>query len=62
MPNEIGIILNGKGGVEKSFFATNLVQYLKDCGMTRCAIDSDHENSTPKRFPAESEQACRDMA
>jgi cellulose biosynthesis protein BcsQ len=44
------LILNGKGGVGKSFFAVNLVQYLKDKGIAHVAIDSDNENSTLKRF------------
>ena len=49
MNKQINLIINGKGGVGKSFFATNFVQYLKDCGIAHCAIDSDHENSTLKR-------------
>ena len=44
------LILNGKGGVGKSFFAVNFVQYLKDKGIAHTAIDSDNENSTLKRF------------
>jgi len=44
------LILNGKGGVGKSFFAVNFVQYLKDKGIEHVAIDSDNENSTLKRF------------
>ncbi|MBI1176276.1 hypothetical protein GC207_02430 [bacterium] len=44
------LILNGKGGVGKSFFAVNLIQYLKDKGIAHVAIDSDNENSTLKRF------------
>ncbi|MBV9008677.1 MAG: hypothetical protein JO354_05830 [Verrucomicrobia bacterium] len=55
MPKQINLIINGKGGVGKSFFAVNLVQYLKDCGVVHCAIDSDHENSTLKRFHPEAE-------
>jgi cellulose biosynthesis protein BcsQ len=46
----LDLILNGKGGVGKSFFAVNFVQYLKDKGITHSAIDSDNENSTLKRF------------
>ena len=50
-PNETtDLILNGKGGVGKSFFAVNFVQFLKDKGITHVAIDSDNENSTLKRF------------
>jgi hypothetical protein len=44
------LILNGKGGVGKSFFAVNFVQFLKDKGIAHVAIDSDNENSTLKRF------------
>jgi cellulose biosynthesis protein BcsQ len=46
----LDLILNGKGGVGKSFFAVNFVQYLKDKGISHSAIDSDNENSTLKRF------------
>jgi hypothetical protein len=55
MPNQIDIILNGKGGVGKSFFATNFVQYLKDKQIPHVAIDTDNENSTLKRFHGEAE-------
>jgi CO dehydrogenase nickel-insertion accessory protein CooC1 len=47
------LILNGKGGVGKSFFAVNYVQFLKDKGIAHVAIDSDNENSTLKRFHPE---------
>src|SRR5688572_20719338 len=46
----LDLILNGKGGVGKSFFAVNLVQYLKDHSIEHVAIDTDNENSTLKRF------------
>ena len=46
----LDLILNGKGGVGKSFFAVNFVQFLKDQGIAHVAIDSDNENSTLKRF------------
>ena len=49
----LNLILNGKGGVGKSFFAVNFVQYLKDKGIAQVAIDSDNENSTLKRFHPE---------
>ncbi len=55
MKKQINLVINGKGGVGKSFFATNFVQYLKDCGVEHRAIDSDHENSTLKRFHPEAE-------
>jgi hypothetical protein len=46
----LNLILNGKGGVGKSFFATNFVQFLKDKEIAYIAIDTDNENSTLKRF------------
>ena len=46
----LNLILNCKGGVCKSFFAVNFVQYLKDKGISHVALDSDNENSTLKRF------------
>jgi hypothetical protein len=46
----LNLILNGKGGVGKSFFAVNFVQFLKDKSIAHVAIDSDNENSTLKRF------------
>jgi hypothetical protein len=55
MANQIDIILNGKGGVGKSFFATNFVQFLKDKQIPHVAIDTDNENSTLKRFHGEAE-------
>ena len=50
MKRQLNLILNGKGGVGKSFFAVNLVQFLKDKGVPFVAMDSDNENSTLKRF------------
>ena len=44
------LVINGKGGVGKSFFAVNFVQFLKDHAVAHVAIDSDNENSTLKRF------------
>ncbi len=55
MTKQINLVINGKGGVGKSFFATNFVQFLKDRGIAHRAIDSDHENSTLKRFHPESD-------
>ena len=46
----LDLILNGKGGVGKSFFAVNFIQFLKDKGIAHVAIDCDNENSTLKRF------------
>jgi CO dehydrogenase nickel-insertion accessory protein CooC1 len=51
----LDLIINGKGGVGKSFFAVNLVQLLKDKSITHVAIDSDNENSTLKRFHPDSQ-------
>jgi cellulose biosynthesis protein BcsQ len=50
MKKRLILILNGKGGVGKSFFAVNFVQYLKDRQIDHAAFDSDDENSTLKRF------------
>ena len=35
MTKQINLVINGKGGVGKSFFATNFVQYLKDRGIAK---------------------------
>src|SRR5580765_3739954 len=43
----------GRAGVGKSFFAVNLVQYLKDKAVPFVACDTDNENSTLKRFHAD---------
>ncbi len=53
MNKRLDLILNGKGGVGKSFFAVNFVQFLKDKDIAHFAIDSDNENSTLKRFHPE---------
>jgi len=50
MNKRLDLILNGKGGVGKSFFAVNFVQYLKDKNILHTACDCDNENSTLKRF------------
>lgn len=50
MNKRLDLVLNGKGGVGKSFFAVNFVQYLKDKGIKFIACDCDNENSTLKRF------------
>jgi hypothetical protein len=51
----LDLIINGKGGVGKSFFAVNFVQFLKDKGISHVAIDTDNENSTLKRFHPDSQ-------
>jgi hypothetical protein len=53
MQKKINTIINGKGGVGKSFFAVNFVQYLKDNDIAHTAVDTDNENSTLKRFHPE---------
>lgn len=55
MIKRLDLILNGKGGVGKSFFAVNFVQYLKDKNVSYTACDCDNENSTLKRFHEEAE-------
>ena len=55
MTKRLDLILNGKGGVGKSFFAVNFVQYLKDKNVRFVACDCDNENSTLKRFHGEVE-------
>lgn len=55
MNKQLNLILNGKGGVGKSFLAVNLVQYLKDRSIPFVACDSDNENSTLKRFHPDAE-------
>jgi len=53
MHKHLNLILNGKGGVGKSFFAVNFIQFLKDQKLPHGAIDTDNENSTLKRFHPE---------
>jgi hypothetical protein len=55
MKKQLNLILNGKGGVGKSFLAVNLVQFLKDKSIPFVACDSDNENSTLKRFHPDAE-------
>lgn len=50
MRKRLVLILNGKGGVGKSFFAVNFIQYLKDYSIKYSGIDTDNANSTLKRF------------
>jgi MinD superfamily P-loop ATPase len=50
MNKQINLVINGKGGVGKASSPRNFVQYLRDCGIAHCAIDSDHENAILKRF------------
>lgn len=53
MQKKFNAVINGKGGVGKSFFAVNFVQFLKDNGIPYIAVDTDNENSTLKRFHPE---------
>ncbi|HLX68416.1 MAG TPA: hypothetical protein VKV04_02205 [Verrucomicrobiae bacterium] len=53
MTKRLDLIFNGKGGVGKSFFAVNFVQYLKDKNIQYVACDCDNENSTLKRLHGE---------
>ena len=50
MKKRLDLVLNGKGGVGKSFFAVNFVQFLKDKRIRHAVVDTDNENSTLKRF------------
>lgn len=50
MQKQFNAVINGKGGVGKSFFAVNFVQFLKDRNIAHIAVDTDNENSTLKRF------------
>jgi hypothetical protein len=50
MQKKFNTIINGKGGVGKSFFAVNFIQFLKDNDIPHTAVDTDNENSTLKRF------------
>jgi MinD superfamily P-loop ATPase len=45
MQKQFNAVINGKGGVGKSFFAVNFVQYLKDSDIAHIAVDTDNENS-----------------
>ena len=53
MQKQFNAVINGKGGVGKSFFAVNFVQFLKDHAIGHLAVDTDNENSTLKRFHPE---------
>jgi hypothetical protein len=53
MQKQFNAVINGKGGVGKSFFAVNFVQFLKDNAIAHIAVDTDNENSTLKRFHPE---------
>jgi CO dehydrogenase nickel-insertion accessory protein CooC1 len=46
------LILQGKGGVGKSFIAALLAQYLQEKGVAVRCFDADPVNSTLASFPA----------
>lgn len=46
MEKQINFAFDGKGGVDKSFFATNFIQYLKDQQLPRVAIDATDINGS----------------
>jgi len=48
----VHLILQGKGGVGKSFIATLLAQYLAEKGVPVRCFDADPVNSTLSSFPA----------
>lgn len=48
----VHLILQGKGGVGKSFIATLLAQYLQEKGVAVRCFDADPVNSTLASFPA----------
>ena len=50
--NEVHIVMQGKGGVGKSFVAFNLAQYLRSKNPETLCIDTDPLTPTLKRFEA----------
>src|ERR1700730_16197017 len=48
----VHLILQGKGGVGKSFIAALLAQYLQEKGVAVRCFDADPVNSTLASFPA----------
>lgn len=59
MKKRLILILNGKGGVGKSFFAVHFVQYLKDHQIAHAAFDSDDENRRALWIPGQRHDLCR---
>ena len=55
MKKQINVVLNGKKGAGKTFFATHFVQFLKDHRIDHRAIDTDIENPTLKQFQHEAD-------
>lgn len=52
MQNTVHFILQGKGGVGKSFIAALLAQYFRDRGAALAAFDTDQENTTFAHYKA----------
>lgn len=52
MDNTIHFILQGKGGIGKSFVAVMLAQYFKSKGANLKAFDTDQENTTFSHYKA----------
>lgn len=52
MDNTIHFILQGKGGIGKSFVAVMLAQYFKSKGANLKAFDTDQENTTFAHYKA----------
>lgn len=55
MTKRLVIVLNGKGGIGKSFFTTNFVQFLKNRTQLHHTNDTDNKNSTLKRYRREAD-------
>lgn len=52
MQNTVHFILQGKGGIGKSFVATMLAQFFKKKGANMKAFDTDQENTTFAHYKA----------
>lgn len=52
MQNTIHFVLQGKGGIGKSFVAALLAQYFRDQGTDLIAFDTDQENTTFAHYAA----------
>src|ERR1700752_3687276 len=51
-PGAIHIVLQGKGGVGKSFIALHLAQYFADQGLPTAVFDSDPATPTLSNYQA----------
>jgi len=52
MQNTVHFVLQGKGGIGKSFVAALLAQYFQDQGAELIAFDTDQENTTFAHYKA----------